>query len=217
MILCENCFEREASFHIQQTIQGNKQQLHLCQECARELGYSSGQGTSFLFNPQSGGGSGLFNISNLWSQLFGVPPEELSQLFQFGQSPGMTAGGFQDAVSQTTCENCGMSMKDFAATALLGCPQCYTSFKESMDSLLKRVQAGNRHMGRRLQGTEPVDMAFAEADGNEMATDANDWQQQLQALQEQQEAAVDKEDYEEAARIRDAIRALKQAREDKHE
>ncbi len=35
---CEHCNEREATTHIKKIINGNKTELHLCSECAAELG-----------------------------------------------------------------------------------------------------------------------------------------------------------------------------------
>lgn len=36
-MLCERCQERPASVHVTRIINGEKTELYLCQECAREL------------------------------------------------------------------------------------------------------------------------------------------------------------------------------------
>lgn len=125
-----------------------------------------------------------------------------------------------------------MTMQEFAATALWGCPSCYEAFADQMDALLKRVQAGNRHVGRQLNiqpestaetpgGVQEVpeeagvegfegDLPIEATADNGLPTVLKDWQHELQQLREAQHAAVADEDYERAAEIRDQILALRE-------
>lgn len=238
-MLCENCHERDATFHLQQNINGKKTQAHLCQSCASEMGYTNGQSSSGIFNMFGGGdGAGSFDINTLWSQLFGIQPQELNKLFQLGNAMGASAYN-QTSPHSVACPECGMTMQEFATTALWGCPACYEAFADQMDALLKRVQAGNRHVGRQLNAqpdatqalserTEEVpeaaggdgfegDLPLGETAGNELPTVLEDWQQELQLLQEEQRAAVAAEDYEHAAIIRDQIRALRETYGENHD
>ena len=44
---CERCGQREATFYYQSNINGKVTQVHLCPECAAELGYTRGMSSSF--------------------------------------------------------------------------------------------------------------------------------------------------------------------------
>lgn len=39
---CEHCGRNEATFHYQRTINGRREEAHLCPACAAELGYDTG-------------------------------------------------------------------------------------------------------------------------------------------------------------------------------
>lgn len=245
-MLCENCNERDATFHLQQNLNGKKTQAHLCQPCATELGYTGSNAVfgGFGVFGTDNDASGPMDINTLWSQLFGIHPQEWNQLFQMNPSPfaGLATGDSSQINEESTvpqavaCKTCGMTMQSFASSSLLGCPDCYTSFKPQLDALLKRIQAGNRHVGRQPNAqtvTNDIDNNAEEeasekdhettevealkeqlwkkttAD-NEVETETENWQQAIQRLKEEQDEAVMLEDYEQAAIIRDKIRAMQE-------
>ncbi len=90
---------------------------------------------------------------------------------------------------EAACE-CGMTLSRFREGGLLGCPKCYETFREELMPVIERSQGGRRqHMGAR-----PVMGAPALTE--------------LEKRREELRAAIEQEDYEQAARLRDAIRAL---------
>ena len=82
---------------------------------------------------------------------------------------------------------------------MLGCAGCYQAFKSELTPLIARVQGRSQHAGRR----PPV------------SPEEEERLRQAEALRAQMEAAVAVENFEEAARLRDALRAMTPAREDK--
>lgn len=49
-MLCQNCKKNEASMHMKRIVNGRAEEVHLCSDCARSLGYTasfSGFGTGF--------------------------------------------------------------------------------------------------------------------------------------------------------------------------
>ncbi len=98
-----------------------------------------------------------------------------------------------------TCPRCGETYAEFQKTGLLGCAECYTAFRRELTPLITRVQGRAQHAGRRPPVSE-----------EEQAR-----QTQMEALRSQMEAAVAEENFEEAARLRDALRALTAAGEAK--
>ncbi len=91
-----------------------------------------------------------------------------------------------------TCSQCGYDFSRFKETGLLGCPQCYHDFREYLNPMIRRIQGGLNHLGQR-PGKNP-----------ESPEDSR-----LSELQRQLAQAIDQEEYEKAAGIRDEIRALK--------
>ncbi len=49
-MLCSHCNKREANFHYKKLTQGKLSELHLCTECATQLGYIGGAEPSFGFD-----------------------------------------------------------------------------------------------------------------------------------------------------------------------
>ena len=111
-------------------------------------------------------------------------------------------GDFLQAVQQhatsmpgdaARCSYCGTSLRDFRASGRLGCAQCYGAFEHSLRDLLRRVHGAQRHTGRVY---EPADPGLLERDAT------------LGALRSRLNDAVQREEFESAASLRDQIRSL---------
>jgi len=84
---------------------------------------------------------------------------------------------------------------DFRNTGRLGCPHDYEEFREELSPLLENIHGETRHCGkvpRRLPQSKQT-------------------QSELLQLRKQLLQAVNKEAYEEAARLRDRIRRLEES------
>jgi len=113
-------------------------------------------------------------------------PEILSNLVEFYTDKGTAT------LDHTSCPRCGISYQEFRAKGRLGCAHDYTVFKEALTPLLQRVHQGTQHKGK----MPPV--TGREVDRN----------LQLAQLRRQLDEAVEREDYEKAAELRDSIRNL---------
>ena len=91
------------------------------------------------------------------------------------------------------CAFCGLTMRDFRETGRLGCARCYTTFEPSMRELLRRVHGGPRHSGRVYKA--PAEQVFEKAG-------------QLGELRDKLRRAIEQEQFEAAAELRDRIRVL---------
>lgn len=92
------------------------------------------------------------------------------------------------------CDNCGFTEKDFSRLGRLGCTKCYDVFEPKLDPLLKRVHGHDRHTGKipsRTGGTLVL-------------------KKQIDDLRQQLSQAIAKEEFEEAARLRDDIHKLEE-------
>jgi protein arginine kinase activator len=95
---------------------------------------------------------------------------------------------------QLKCPTCGFTQADFKKAGRLGCSDCYETFAEGLESLLKSMHKGTRHVGKvpkTLQETRTL------AD-------------RLDGLTKELEKAVAEENFEEAARVRDEIKLTRQ-------
>ena len=90
------------------------------------------------------------------------------------------------------CGRCGLTYEDFRRTGRLGCPECYNTFKDAIAELLKKIH-GTVSYGGKVP-------AKSEKDSTVM-TD-------LKRLRAALRTAVEKEEFEEAARLRDEIKKL---------
>jgi len=97
----------------------------------------------------------------------------------------------EPAVPEISCPNCHMRRSDFRKTSRFGCSACYQSFSEDLVPLLDEFQKGRRHTGK-----IPAKQMHAV---------------KLAVLQKQLDASVEVQNFEEAARLRDEIQALKKS------
>ena len=99
--------------------------------------------------------------------------------------------------SAQRCVVCGFSQADFKKTGRLGCAQCYETFGEGLNSLLKAMHKGTHHTGK-------VPARVVRHIERENA---------LKTLQRDLQKAVADENYESAAQIRDQLRQIETSTE----
>ena len=113
-------------------------------------------------------------------------------LAQLGDEPSTQ----QPAESLGSCSFCGLTFNDFREAGRLGCPHCYTTFEGYLRGLLRRVHGSTQHVGKVYLPPDPA---------------ASDVEKQLEVLRHKLQRAVDSEDFERAAEIRDKIRTMEPA------
>jgi protein arginine kinase activator len=115
---------------------------------------------------------------------------------------GSTAGALVPASGDALrCPACGSTLRDFRDSGRLGCDRCYVSFDTHLRDLLRRLHGSSQHVGERydLPGT-------GGADGGTL--DDSDPRSRLLDLKAQLRRAVEGENFELAAELRDRIRVL---------
>jgi protein arginine kinase activator len=105
------------------------------------------------------------------------------------QEIGQGAGG-----EEIKCPNCGFTQADFKKAGRLGCSQCYTTFAEGLEGLLKTMHKGTRHLGK-----APA-----------IYRQTRDLTERLKQLEKKLDKAITSEDFEQAATLRDEIKVTKQ-------
>lgn len=94
------------------------------------------------------------------------------------------------------CEFCGLTLQDFKKTGRLGCSHCYVTFDEHLRSLFRQLHGGTQHVGKVYLPPDPTEAERAD---------------QLNRLRRKLESAVQREEFERAAQIRDQIHELEGA------
>jgi protein arginine kinase activator len=117
-----------------------------------------------------------------------LPTTPLGALIKAAQQqlPGPVRDG-------TACTVCGLTLREFRASGRLGCPACYGAFDQPLRDLLKRVHGDHTHAGRRYEPPLP---------------EGAQRQNSLLELRAALKRAIDAEQIEQAASLRDQIRGL---------
>jgi protein arginine kinase activator len=98
------------------------------------------------------------------------------------------------------CGHCGLAYEDFRKIGRLGCSECYAAFSRYLGPLLKRIHGAIQHTGKMPPGVP------AEAPAPKSAVKAKPLD--MAQLKERLQRAIEREEFEEAARLRDQIKEM---------
>ena len=175
---CTHCNEREANTHIKRIINGKREEMHLCEECAKELGVMD----EFNFEP--------FSVDSFFGNLLGAGKAALNSLTGIDR-----------------CTYCGSSWNDIVNSGLTGCSHCYEKFEDRLSPTLEQLHGRTKHVGKSISYTVEDDEKETKADENsaEKTTPAADT---VESLKADLKKAIQEQRFEDAAVIRDKINEL---------
>jgi protein arginine kinase activator len=113
-------------------------------------------------------------------------------LLGMGVQKGEQGSSASDTI-EWSCPRCHMRRTDFKKTGRFGCSTCYEAFAEGLTPMLKAMHRNDQHVGKVPASQEGRIKANAE----------------LTSLQKKLEQAIAKENFEEAAKLRDSIQAYR--------
>lgn len=118
---CQFC-DNPATVHLTNLSKGSKkkQELHLCEGCARKHNLIPDQPT---------------------------PHVDLKALLGLLAGPLQAATAAADP-SALTCPTCGLQYGEFRAEGRLGCPDDYAAFRPVLEPLLERIHRAQAHVGK---------------------------------------------------------------------
>lgn len=166
-MLCQECGSKPATVHMTKIVNNDKQEYHLCAECA-----SSKEGFELTHQPE-------FSFHNLLTGL--VKDLDIT-------SPQL---GYQKTID---CDRCGIDFRTFQQEGFLSCGDCYYEFEERLEPVLKKIHGHQKHVGK-----------VPKRSGNRLQM-----KRQIEELKQNLEAAIEKEEYEQAAELRDRIHDLEE-------
>lgn len=97
-----------------------------------------------------------------------------------------------DEMDNLMCPDCGINFSEFRAKGRLSCPRCYDAFGEELRSLLENIHGHRQHAGKYPQSNPG----------------RSEKHYTLIKLRNQLRQAIEEEEYETAATLRDEIQSL---------
>ena len=118
---CQQC-DRPATFHITELTGGKPQELHLCEEHARQYLTQSDEEN--------------------------VPAASLAGVLAQQLAVGQTAEDLK-RLDERTCPVCGITFYEFRNQGRLGCPHDYVCFLAELEPLIVNIHGETEHVGKR--------------------------------------------------------------------
>lgn len=110
-------------------------------------------------------------------------------LAALGNEPASAPATSEPAIK---CPGCGGTLQDFRESGRLGCAQCYQTFEEPLKELMRRLHGSTHHTGKAYQGPG--------------APPAEVTPEPTRRLKERLRQAIEGEQFELAARLRDQLK-----------
>lgn len=115
---CHRC-PKVATLHITEIVKGEAQELHLCEDCAKQY---LGSATGGEGSEETAGG--------LIKAPAGLGEAELEEL------------------EKLVCPSCKLTFREFRSAGRLGCSQCYDAFRDELLPLLENIHGETHHCGK---------------------------------------------------------------------
>ncbi len=120
------------------------------------------------------------------------PQFSLHKLFASMLNQGLLESRQAMLAAKNQCPECGLSFAQFSQVGRLGCSSCYEAFEDSLKPLLRRIHASSTHTGKIPVRTQK----------------RAKYKRELDQLKEDLQLKIEKEEFEEAAVLRDKIKAM---------
>lgn len=172
---CDICGKKKATVHLTEIVDEQMSEMHLCEECARQKSAQMEQ---------------QFGLADLLA----------------GLSDGSKVSVSKDSDKTVLkCSRCELPYEDFRKFGRLGCGECYSSFKEHLTGLLRKIHGSNKYLGK-----TPIKFKQNPLGSSPEGTLALLPAETMADLKKKLHDAIAAEDFERAAQIRDKIRNFDQ-------
>lgn len=189
-MLCENCHENEATVHYTEIINGVKTEHHLCKECAAKMNLT---GYANIINSE-------FPFVKLLTGLLASNTDNLNPV--------------DNQLLHIKCPQCGMEFSEFINVGKFGCAECYNVFGPLIEDNMKKIQGNIQHKGKTYREQTKTYQESDNAGESKKPEEErkNDILDEIAVLNAKLKEAVMLENFEDAARYRDEIKALKRTK-----
>lgn len=119
--------------------------------------------------------------------------------------PSLFAGLFNDTLPSLSgayaerCEKCSSSFDDIVKSGYVGCAECYEKFYDKLLPSIQRIHGKAKHSGKKPEKVPVKEVKVKEKTKDEIISE----------LEKDMQKAVNEQNFEQAAIIRDEIKKLK--------
>lgn len=166
-MLCQHCNKNEATTHIKKNINGQREEIHLCSDCAKELGVMD-----------------EFRMPSM-NEFFG-------ESF-LGNFLGAGVAAMNSLAGVDRCQTCGSSFNDIVKGGHLGCSDCYDKFGDKLEPSIRKIHGKTKHIGKFISYDEKAEPEKEKEETKSQVSEIDALKAQLQtAINEQrfEDAAV---------------------------
>lgn len=164
----------------------------LCQNCKRN------EATTHIKRIINGDMAETHLCANCASQMgyddvfsgFGINLSDFFGGFLSDTSPSVTA-----LTTVKRCSKCGSSFHDIVKEGRIGCSECYNTFYDNLLPLLQRIHGRIQHNGKTSSKSGQIQQEES-------------LEKKIEQLKNEMSEAVSRQDFEQAAKLRDEIKAL---------
>lgn len=110
---------------------------------------------------------------------------------------------FAEKTKALKCSSCGTDYDEFLTTGQFGCSNCYDVFQDRIEPLLRQLHGDTKYLGKRSGNR--LSKMNVNLEKEEVKED-----NKLSTLKRNLKEAIKVENYEEAAKIRDEIKAIEE-------
>lgn len=177
---CEVCQDAVATVHLTDVSNNMKKEIHLCEGCAKKRG------------------------TTIKSHMNKEPNYPEFKTAQLAAAEFTESGGGEE--TDLVCPTCGISYSKFRSTGKFGCPEDYKIFGQHVVQLLEKIHHKVQHSGKtpRFGSTEVPEKPEA-MEMERQETEDESLIKQADGLREELRVAIEDEQYEKAAELRDTI------------
>jgi len=123
-------------------------------------------------------GQKIFNLHQLLSGMMELEEKPTGRSFEQGK--------------KLQCPHCKMTYDQFAGLSRFGCARCYTAFRDKIKPLFRKIHGNSEHRGKvPKQQSEEFSI-----------------HRKIKTLKAKMQRAIEEENFEEAAKLRDEIKDL---------
>lgn len=136
---------------------------------------------------------GIFDSDGFFGQGF-----QLTDNLGLGAFSALFCDSEKKSLSESTvriCPSCGLSENEIKRNGKPGCKECYHTFSDIVERMLRKLHMSTEYKGKIPEGVSESICAA----------------RKIEKMKAQMQKAVEEQNYEEAAKLRDAIRQLEDA------
>jgi protein arginine kinase activator len=172
-MICDFCKKNKATIHLIRVQNDNVEKVNICAECAGDFSFFSEEDF-------------YKDLTKILYKIFKADEGQPNSMRELKNLTNL------EIRKNKSCSFCGMDLKSIKKLGKMGCPNCYSEFKNILLPIIKAIHENIEHRGKIPENT----------------TGQVRLEKSIRDLRNRLKREIFVENFEEAARIRDEIRQL---------